>query len=224
MGHATAQLFAEQGANVYACDVRDPDEEFSGDNVTFGMLDVSSWDAWSDTVARVRSDIGLVSIVVNNAGVFSQMPVDLVEEEEWRFTIGVNLDGVLFGMKATIPHMREFGRGSIVNFASIWGSVAIPGAAGYHATKGAVMNLTRNAAITYAEENIRANYICPGIIDTPMVRSTPTEITDGVVAVTPMSRQGKPREVANGALFLASDESSFMTGASLYIDGGYTAR
>lgn len=224
MGHAIATLFAEEGAAVIACDILEPTEDFGNERVTFRPLDVTSSEAWRELAARTRADLGPVSIVVNNAGVFSQNPVDLVEDEEWRATIGVNLDGVLYGMKYTIPQMRELGRGSIVNFASIWGVVAVPAAVAYHATKGAVVNLTRNAAITYAAENIRANSICPGIIDTPMVRATPTEITDAVVAVTPLGRQGTSLEVAYGALFLASDESSFMTGATLVIDGGYTAR
>jgi NAD(P)-dependent dehydrogenase (short-subunit alcohol dehydrogenase family) len=121
--------------------------------------------------------------------------------------------------------MRARRRGSIVNFSSIWGISAVAGAAAYHATKGAVRHLTKNAAVTYATDGIRVNSIHPGIVATPMVLDDqPKSVSDAVIAATPMKRMAQPKELAYGCLFLASDESSFVTGAELVIDGGYLAQ
>jgi NAD(P)-dependent dehydrogenase (short-subunit alcohol dehydrogenase family) len=138
--------------------------------------------------------------------------------------VAVNQTGVFLGMKTVAPVMRENGGGSIVNSSSIWGNVAVPGAHTYHATKGAVRNMTKNAAMTYATEGIRANSLHPGIINTPLVQAQAEDVNEFVVGMTPMGRMADPREIAYGVLFLASDESSFMTGAELVIDGGYTAQ
>jgi 3alpha(or 20beta)-hydroxysteroid dehydrogenase len=120
--------------------------------------------------------------------------------------------------------MRRQKSGSIINISSIWGNAAVPGAHAYHATKGAVNTMTKNAAITYVSDGVRVNSLHPGFIDTPLTRSQDPAINDFVVAATPMKRPGTPREIANGCLFLASDESSFMTGAEMVIDGGYLAQ
>ena len=115
-------------------------------------------------------------------------------------------------------------RGSIVNFSSIWGNAGVPGAAAYSATKGAVRNLTKNAAVTYASENVRVNSIHPGLIRTPLVDAQSLEMNSGIIAQTPMGRMGTPEEVAAACLFLASDEASFVTGSELVVDGGYLAQ
>jgi len=127
-------------------------------------------------------------------------------------------------MREVIPHMIAQGGGSIINVSSIWGTVAVSGAHAYHATKGAVRNMSKSAAITYATDSIRVNSVHPGFIRTPLTEAQAPEINAYVVSQTPMGRAGEPREVANCILFLASDESSFVTGSELVVDGGYLAQ
>jgi NAD(P)-dependent dehydrogenase (short-subunit alcohol dehydrogenase family) len=138
--------------------------------------------------------------------------------------LAVNLTGSFIGMQAVLPAMRKASKGSIINFSSIWGNVGVPGAAAYNAAKGGVRNMTKNAAVTYAKENIRVNSVHPGLIRTPLVTAQPDEMNAGIIAQTPMGRMGTPMEVAQGCLFLASDDSSFVTGSELIIDGGYLAQ
>ena len=139
--------------------------------------------------------------------------------------VAVNQTGVFLGIRAVLPSMRAQKSGSIINVSSIWGVAAVPGAAAYHATKAAVRHLTKHVAVAYAADNVRANSIHPGIIATPMVLVDQAEETSAaVVRATPLGRMGQPIELARGVLFLASDESSFMTGAELIIDGGYLAQ
>jgi NAD(P)-dependent dehydrogenase (short-subunit alcohol dehydrogenase family) len=127
-------------------------------------------------------------------------------------------------MQAVLPSMRAAKRGSIINFASIWGNVGVPGAAAYNAAKGGVRNMTKNAAVTYAPENIRVNSVHPGLIRTPLVEAQSDDMNAGIIKSTPMGRMGTPEEVAAGCVFLAGDESSFVTGSELVIDGGYLAQ
>jgi NAD(P)-dependent dehydrogenase (short-subunit alcohol dehydrogenase family) len=130
----------------------------------------------------------------------------------------------MLGMRAVIPAMREQRGGSIINLSSIWGSVAAPGAASYHATKAGVHHLSKNAAVTYAKENIRVNSIHPGIIHTPMMDEMDKDQVSWIISQTPAGRTGQPQDIAAGAVYLASDESGFVTGAELRIDGGYTVQ
>jgi NAD(P)-dependent dehydrogenase (short-subunit alcohol dehydrogenase family) len=127
-------------------------------------------------------------------------------------------------MQAVLPAMRKARQGSIIDFSSIWGNVGVPGAAAYNAAKGGVRNMTKNAAVTYATENIRVNSVHPGLIRTSLIDAQADGITKGIIAQTPMGRMGSPEEVAQGCVFLASDESSFVTGSELVIDGGYLAQ
>ncbi len=136
----------------------------------------------------------------------------------------MNQTGVLLEMRLAVRSMLAHGRGgSIVNISSIWGSTAAPGFASYHASKGAVTTLTRNAAVTYADSGIRANAIHPVLIRTPMSDGNTDDFNDAVVRATPLKRKGEPIDIANGALYLAGDESQYVTGASLFIDGGFSA-
>ena len=151
-------------------------------------------------------------------------PIHSFDPEVWDRTIAVNLSGIFHGMRTVIPVMQGHGGGSIVNVSSIWGSVGIAGAAAYQASKGGVITLSRNAAISYVQDGIRVNAVSPGIVWTPLVERQGDAINDVVVAATPMKRFGRPKEIAYGILFLASDESSYMTGADLAIDGGYMAQ
>lgn len=223
IGRAIAELFAKEGAVVVATDLKPPAEASA--NIKFQSLDVTKSEDWkrvvADTVARYKR----LDVLVNNAGiVFSYDPIHETTDEDWNTVIAVNQTGVFLGMRAVIPAMRAAKAGSIINISSIWGVVGAAGVAPYQASKGAVRTMTKNAAITYAIDNVRANSIHPGIIWTPLIEAQDKGITDGLVADTPLKRLGRAEEVAYGALFLASDESSYVTGVELPIDGGILAK
>lgn len=224
IGRATAELLAEEGATVIVGDIKEPDPPFESESIDFIEHDVADADSWSRVVDDVVNRHSRIDILFNNAGIIAYEPIEELEIEAWNKGVGVNQTGVFLGMKTIAPAMRENGGGSIINSSSIWGNVAVAGAHTYHATKGAVRNMTKNAAITYATEGIRANSLHPGIINTPLVQAQDEDVNEFVVSMTPVGRMADPREIAYGVLFLASDESSFMTGAELVIDGGYTAQ
>jgi NAD(P)-dependent dehydrogenase (short-subunit alcohol dehydrogenase family) len=223
MGHEIAELFAREGATVYAGDITAPEPAYAG-RVEAVTLNVASEADWKTVVGRILAAHGRLDILVNNAGIIAYEPLAELDLKAWERVIGVNQTGVFLGMREAVPAMKQTGGGSIVNFSSIWGNVAVPGAHAYHATKGAVRNMTKNAAMTYVADGIRVNSIHPGFIDTPLTQAQAPEINAFVIGSTPMKRAGKPIEIAYGALFLASNESSFMTGAELVIDGGYLAQ
>ncbi len=222
IGRAVVELFAAEGAMVYAGDVK---AGADGKNIHNLALDVANQKDWDAAVARILKEQGKIDILVNNAGIVKNYgPVHETDAESWNRVLAVNLTGSFIGMQAVLPAMRKAGKGSIVNFSSIWGNVGVPGAAAYNAAKGGVRNMTKNAAVTYAKENIRVNSVHPGLIRTPLVMAQPDDMNAGIIAQTPMGRMGTPLEIAQGCLFLASDDSSFMTGAELVIDGGYLAQ
>ncbi len=222
MGLACARLLAEDGATVIATDVADPTEDLG--DIAFVTLDVTDLEAWKAVVRKVVDEHGGVDILVNNAGIIGYDDIESVTIENWNKVVAVNLNGVLFGMQTVLPHMKAKGAGSIVNFSSIWGNAAVEGAAAYHATKGAVRNLSKNAAITYAADGVRVNSVHPGFIATPLTENQDAAINEVVIGNTPMGRAGRPDEVAAAVRFLASDEASFITGAELVVDGGYLAQ
>lgn len=222
MGRSIAELFAAEGARVLATDVIEADA-FDGD-VTFAHLDVADEEQWAAIGARLEADFGGVDILVNNAGVIAYEGIDAMSVAVWTREIGINLTGVFLGMRTVVPLMRRAGGGSIVNTSSIWGIAAVPGAAAYHASKGGVRTLTKNAAVSYAADGIRANSVHPGHIATPLTLSQDPALNAVVVGKTPLGRAGQPVEVAQGVLFLASDDASYITGAELVIDGGYLAQ
>ncbi len=226
IGRATAELFAREGAQVYVTDVKAPEPPYEDPAIHFSVMDVASEQGWSDLVDGIVARHGAVDILVNNAGIGgSQLALADENMADWDRVIAVNQTGVFLGMRAVLPGMRAKKAGSIINFSSIWGIAAVPGAAAYHATKAAVRHLSKHAAVTYAIDNIRVNSVHPGIIATPMVLDDQADETSAaVVAATPLGRMGQPIELANGVLFLASDESSFVTGTELVIDGGYLAQ
>ena len=224
IGRAAAELFAEEGGTVIVGDVS-IDEEFTDSRITFVQHDVTDEGSWNKLVDGVVAVHGRVDILFNNAGVvLSYDPIDSISLEDWKRVLDINLDGVFLGVRAVVPHMKRSGGGSIVNTSSIWGIAGAAGVAAYTASKGAVRLLSKNVALSYAADGIRSNSLHPGIIDTPLIAAQDAAVTQGVVAATPAGRLGSAREVAYGALFLASDESSYMTGAELVIDGGYTAQ
>ena len=224
IGRATAERFAEEGAAVFAADLR-PADRFASGRVRPMALDVTEEGDWARAVDAIVAEHGRIDALVNNAGiVHSYAGVAETALEDWRRVLDVNLDGVFLGCRSVIPVMREQGGGSIVNTSSIWGIAGAAGVAAYTASKAAVRALSKNVALTYVAEGIRCNSLHPGLIDTPLIAAQDAGITADVLAKTPLGRLGHPREIANGALFLASDESSYMTGAELVIDGGYTAQ
>jgi NAD(P)-dependent dehydrogenase (short-subunit alcohol dehydrogenase family) len=235
-GAAEARLFAREGARLVLGDILDEPlrklaEELgaAGHAVLARRHDVTLEEDWEAALAEGVDRFGQIDVLINNAGIADPAGVEEVTREIWDRVIAVNQTGVWLGMKAVIPAMRRAGGGSIINISSIFGLVGSGACAAYHSTKGAVRLLTKTAALQYAPEGIRVNSIHPGFIDTPMIQdAAPPEIAEHadqvVAAMTPLGRMGTSEEIAYGALYLASDESSFVTGAELVIDGGVTAR
>jgi NAD(P)-dependent dehydrogenase (short-subunit alcohol dehydrogenase family) len=223
IGRSIAEVFAEEGATVIATGRASSDSTFP-EGVEYHRLDVATEEGWSRVVADVIARHGHIDVLVNNAGIIAYETLHELTLDDWNAVVATNQTGTWLGMREVIPHMIAKGGGSIVNTSSIWGTAAVSGAHAYHATKGAVRNMSKSAAITYAKENVRVNSLHPGFIETPLTDAQAPEINEYVVSMTPMGRAGKPREIAHGVVFLASDESSFMTGSELVIDGGYLAQ
>ncbi|MET0466290.1 MAG: SDR family oxidoreductase [Chitinophagaceae bacterium] len=222
IGLAITKQFVEQGAIVYALDIKSSAEY--GSEVTFIKSDVSKEEDWNTNIKKIITEQGRIDVLVNNAGVISYTPIHELTMEEWHHLIAVDQTGVFLGMKYVVPHMMKERSGSIINTSSIWGTVGAANVAAYNAVKGAVALLTKNAAITYAKNGIRVNSVHPGFINTPLTESQDAALNKVVIDATPMGRGGEPDEIASGVLFLASDEASYITGAELVIDGGYTAQ
>ena len=234
MGAAEARMFAGEGAMVAIGDVLE--EEGSriaaeigeaGGQAIFVNLDVTSESQWNDAIAATVERFGGLHVLVNNAGIGGGGNVEQTTEAEWDRTMDINAKGVFLGTKAAIPAMRQSGGGSIVNISSQLGIVGVDNSSPqYQASKGAVRLLTKATAIQYAGEGIRANSVHPGPIITPMTEAgrTDQERYDLTISRIPLGRYGVPDDVAYGVLFLASDESSFMTGSELVIDGGWVAQ
>jgi NAD(P)-dependent dehydrogenase (short-subunit alcohol dehydrogenase family) len=226
MGAAMAEVFVREGAKVIAADVSGNQEKVAADigrDCVPVHADVSDGTEVQAMLARAVSEFGRLDVLCNNAGIDGHVaPTAEYPEEEFDRVWAVNGRGVFLGMRYGIPLLLEFGGGSIVNTASMASNVAFPGMPAYCASKGAVQMLTKTAAAEYAGKNVRVNSICPGPIRTGITDSLPPDLIAGVVAATPIGRYGEPAEVAALALFLASDESSFITGECILIDGGYT--
>ena len=233
MGAVEARMFAKEGAKVVIGDVlqdegRQVEAEIneSGGECVFIHLDVTDESAWQDAVAAAVARFGKLDILVNNAGIARINTVEDTTSEEWDLVMGINAKGVFLGTKAAIPEMRKAGGGSIVNISSIAGLTG-GRTSSYAASKGAVRLLTKSTAIQYASEGIRCNSVHPGVIETPMTTPIMLNTAEGRAqneARHPLGRIGQPEDSADGVLFLASDESSFMTGSELVIDGGLTAQ
>lgn len=222
IGFAIVTKLVAEGAKVYAFDIKETAKY--GENVTFLKVDVSDEEQWKTAVAQVIAKEGRIDVLANNAGLIDYVPIHELTMENWHRLIAVDQTGVFLGIKHVIPHMIKAGKGSIINTSSIWGLVGASGVAAYNATKAAVIGLTKNAAVTYAEQNVRVNTVLPGFITTPLTDSQDADLNKWVIAQTPMKRAGKPEEIANGVAFLASDEASYISGLDMVIDGGYTAQ
>ena len=231
-GAVEARLFSTEGARVVIADVledegRQVEAEINeqGGECLFLRLEVTSEANWQDVVAATVERFGKLDILVNNAGIYRTEKVEETSEELWDQVMDINGKGVFLGTKAAIPEMRKAGGGSIINISSVAGLVGSELSAAYGSSKGAVRIFTKATAIQYAGEKIRANSIHPGIIETPMTADllADEEHRQYRLNRTPLRRIGRPEDVAYGALYLASDESSFVTGSELVIDGGRTA-
>jgi NAD(P)-dependent dehydrogenase (short-subunit alcohol dehydrogenase family) len=233
IGQASARTLAAGGAAVMVTDVLEDELERVATEIREGGAsavamshDVADESAWQTVVDKAIAEFGPVTVLVNNAGIGTLEDVEQETVEGWNRTISINQMGVWLGMKHVAPSMLQAGGGSIVNISSIFGAVGgFGGSIAYHATKGAVRLMTKNAALHWATKGIRVNSVHPGFVDTPMIDQVKgTEIEDAILAMTPMGRLATAAEVANVVAFLASDLSSYMTGSEVYVDGGWTAR
>jgi 3alpha(or 20beta)-hydroxysteroid dehydrogenase len=228
-GEAEARLFAAEGARVVVTDITDGGAVASalGDAAIFLPLDVTREQQWRRAVDRTLEVFGRIDVLVNNAGVgFPPRTIDAEDPDHHRRLIDTNLEGVYLGMRAVVGPMAARRSGSIVNISSIDGLVGVAGMTSYAAAKFAVTGMTRSAALELGPRGIRVNSIHPGVIASPMVRNAPAEVQARLQAVLdrqPIPRMGTPEEVAYLALYLASDESSYCTGAQFVIDGGHLA-
>lgn len=233
MGKTEAILFAQEGAKVIVTDINEEAGldtvkkiEKAGYKAEFMKLDVRNESEWKQVTKNVIEKYGKLDVLVNNAGILPMNPIEETSEEEWKHVFQVNVMGVFFGCKHAVEGMKKAGGGSIINIASAYGIIGAPNAAAYETSKGAVRALTKAAACDLAKYKIRVNSVHPGLIDTPMTQDTikDPKKTKELLLTTIMERPGKAEEVALPVLMLASDESSYMTGSELIIDGGYTAR
>lgn len=239
IGGAACRKLAEEGANVAITDIQDSAGEALADEINenggtarYWNLDVTDEKRIETVFAEVNETFGGIDGLVNNAGISGvDKPTDQVTKKEWEQVMKINVDGVFLCTKYVISHMKENGGGSIVNVSSIYGLIGNKDLPPYHASKGAVRLMTKNDALTYAEDNIRINSVHPGFIDTPLVDElaerkniSAEEFRSQLDSLHPMGHIGQPEDIANGIAFLASDEAAFMTGSELVIDGGYTAQ
>jgi NAD(P)-dependent dehydrogenase (short-subunit alcohol dehydrogenase family) len=236
LGAESCRRLAREGAKVVLTDLAAQAGQAVADEIAaaggtalFLEQNVTDEACWGEVVQAALDRFGRLDVLVNSAGVGRGLPILETTFEAWREIVAINLDGTFLGVKAAAPAMVAAGRGSIINLSSILGKVGQPGAAAYCASKGGVALMTKAVALELAPLGVRVNSVHPGYIETPMVTSflreseNENELRDMIVSRHAMGRLGIPREIADAIVFLASDESSFMTGSELVVDGGYTA-
>jgi NAD(P)-dependent dehydrogenase (short-subunit alcohol dehydrogenase family) len=239
IGREGCKKLAQEGATVAITDIVDDEGqelkkeiEDEGGTADYWHLDVSDEDAVKKVFSEVNEKFGSIDVLVNNAGISGvNKPTHEIELEEWQKVIDINVNGDFLCTKHVIPFMKKNGKGNIINMASIYGIIGAPDIPPYHASKGAVRLMTKTDALQYAGDNIRVNSIHPGFIWTPLVKSMGEASEVGVEqfrknldALHPIGHIGEAEDIAWGIVFLASDESKFMTGSELVIDGGYTCK
>ena len=236
IGRAICELFAQEGASVAVADTDSKEGQetvrrikSTGGEAVFIQTDVSKEPGVEEMVRATVSAYGTINILVNNAAAFAFLPVEEVTDSDWQRVLGVNLMGAAYCTKHVLPEMKAAGAGSIINMGSIGGFTAQAASVPYSASKGALIQLTRSTAMDLSPHNIRVNCVCPGSTLTPAFERLPQlvegdreKIISDMASANLMNRLADPSEIAYGVLFLASDESSFVTGASLVMDGGQT--
>jgi NAD(P)-dependent dehydrogenase (short-subunit alcohol dehydrogenase family) len=230
LGAAQAMLFAREGAQVMIGDIQ---EDIGAQTVQaiaaeggaakFVRLDVTSAESWSAAVAATVAAFGKLTTLVNNAGIFHPGGIETETEEGWARMIAVNQTGPFLGMKAAVPELLKSGNAAIVNISSLYGLIGSPDAISYHASKAAVRVMSKGAALEFARKSIRVNTIFPGQIRTPILGEITPEQDAAIKASIPMGEVGDPMDIAYGSLYLASDEARYVSGAELWIDGGWYA-
>jgi NAD(P)-dependent dehydrogenase (short-subunit alcohol dehydrogenase family) len=244
LGNEQVRMMAKEGAKIVAANLQqDPiiaegqkadalwlktlevveEINLAGGEAMAIPLDVTQEQDWENAIAETEKRFGRLDVLVNNAGIYYHAGLLDHTVEKFHQIVNINQLGVLLGMRAAVPAMQRAGGGSIINFASIYGIAGAGSSTAYQSTKGAVRLMTKSAAMEFVGDNIRVNAICPGMFDTNLFESSvPKEDWEPLISMVPMRRFGKPHEIGYGTIFLASDESSFMTGSDLVIDGGYT--
>lgn len=233
IGEGIAKIFAKEGAKVVVAN-RTPEK---GERVVseiknqegeaiFIQTDVSSWDSWQNLVKKTIEIYGGIDILVNNAGVVKFSPLHQTTDKDWDFILNTNLKGVFYGMKAVIPYFLQKNKGKIINIASIAGLVGFDQLSAYCASKGGIIALTREAALEYAKNNININCIAPGVIVSEMTKGLleDEKTKQGFLMNIPKARVGQPEDIAYASLYLASDDSDYMTGQVMVVDGGWTIK
>ncbi len=239
IGRSASILLAREGAKVAITDINQQEgkklaEQIKQENgiAEFWLMNTANEKSVSDTFSNIANKFGHIDVLVNNAGIAGvNKPTDEVTEEEWDAVTAVNVKGVFFCTKHVISYMRKQNGGSIINLSSIYGLIGAPDLPPYHASKGAVTLMTKTDALLFAKDKIRVNSIHPGYIWTPLVEKLAEKFEGGkeaflktVNSLHPLGHIGEPDDIGYGVVYLASDESKFMTGSELVIDGGYTAK
>lgn len=237
IGYAAVQAFLNQEANVVVADIDEAQGEAmirkeNNDRLHFVRTDITDEPACQNAIRSAVDKFGGLDVLINNAGIEIVAPIHEMELSDWDKVLNVNLTGMFLMSKHALKYMLKSGKGNIINTCSVGGVVAWLSIPAYNASKGGVLQLTRSMAVDYAKHNIRVNCVCPGIIDTPLNEKSFLENNEGTLEeikkekakVNPLLRLGKPEEIANVMLFLASDLSSYMTGSAITADGGYTAQ